>query len=139
MESTSVPLCHCQVGVVNCNDCRCLKILPLCIFKMSQLYREVQSVMNDCYMICSETGVRAVEQAVQQISPQQTKPLEETNSDASVLSAGFSRNVSLSEDDLKNADTFDVSVSYVQLHSQSYSSIAISRVRLLCSGTQDSS
>ncbi len=41
--------------------------------------------MNDCYMICSETGVRAVEQAVQQISPQQTKPLEETNSDASVL------------------------------------------------------
>ncbi len=28
---------------------------------------------------------------------------------------------------VKNADTFDVSVSYVQLHSQSYSSIAISR------------
>jgi glucose dehydrogenase len=94
---------------------------------MSQLYREVQSIMNDCYMICSETGVRAVEQAVQQISPQQTKPLEETNSDASVLSAVLARNVSLSEDDLKNVDTFDVSVSYVQLHSQSYSSIAISR------------
>jgi hypothetical protein len=35
--------------------------------------------------VCSEIGVRAVEQAVQQISPQQTKPLEETNSDASVL------------------------------------------------------
>jgi hypothetical protein len=33
----------------------------------------------------NEIGVRAVEQAVQQISPQQTKPLEETNSDASVL------------------------------------------------------
>jgi len=114
-------------GVVNCSDLRCLKILPFCIFKMSQLYREVQSIMNDCYMICSETGVRAVEQAVQQISPQQTKPLEETNSDASVLSAVLARNVSLSEDDLKNADTFDVSVSYVQLHSQSYSSIAISR------------
>jgi mannose-1-phosphate guanylyltransferase len=55
------------------------------IFKMSQLYREVQSIMNDCYMICSETGVRAVEQAMHQISPQQTKHLEETNSDASVL------------------------------------------------------
>ncbi len=41
--------------------------------------------MNDCYMICSETGVRAVEQAMHQISPQQTKHLEETNSDASVL------------------------------------------------------
>ncbi|KAH8972051.1 hypothetical protein BDL97_02G173800 [Sphagnum fallax] len=77
---------------------------------MSQLYREVQSIMNDCYMICSETGVRAVEQAVQQISPQQTKPLEETNNDASVLSAVLARNVSLSEDDLKNADTFDVSI-----------------------------
>ncbi|KAH9555764.1 hypothetical protein CY35_08G132700 [Sphagnum magellanicum] len=58
----------------------------------------------------SENGVRAVEQAVQQISPQQTKPLEETNSDASVLSAVLARNVSLSEDDLKNADTFDVSI-----------------------------
>ncbi len=114
-------------GVVNYSDLRCLKILPFCIFKMSQLYREVQSIMNDCYMICSETGVRAVEQAVQQISPQQTKPLEETNSDASVLSVVLARNVSLSEDDLKNADTFDVLVSYVQLHNQSYSSIAISR------------
>ncbi|KAH9530679.1 hypothetical protein CY35_20G018500 [Sphagnum magellanicum] len=47
---------------------------------------------------------------MQQISPQQTKPLEETNSDASVLSAVLARNVSLSEDDLKNADTFDVSI-----------------------------
>jgi len=28
---------------------------------------------------------------------------------------------------VKNVDTFDVSVSYVQLHSQSYSSIAISK------------
>ncbi len=64
---------------------------------------------------------------MQQISPQQTKALEETNSDASVLSAILARNVSLSENDLKNADTFDVSVSYVQLHSQSYSSITISR------------
>ncbi len=44
-----------------------------------------------------------------------------------MLSAVLARNVSLSEDDLKNADTFDVSVSYVQLHSQSYSSIVISR------------
>jgi len=25
---------------------------------MSQLYREVQSIMNDYYMICLETGVR---------------------------------------------------------------------------------
>ncbi len=68
-----------------------------------------------------------MEQAVQQISPQQTKPLEEINNDASVLNAILAINVSLSEDDLKNADTFDVLVSYVQLHSQSYSSIAISR------------
>jgi hypothetical protein len=60
---------------------------------------------------CSETGVRAAEQVPQQLSPQQAKRLEETTSDASVLSAVFARNVSLSEDDLKNADTFDVSVS----------------------------
>jgi hypothetical protein len=35
--------------------------------------------------------------------------LEETNDDASVLSVVFARNVSLNENDLKNADTFDVS------------------------------
>ncbi|KAH8963056.1 hypothetical protein BDL97_05G132500 [Sphagnum fallax] len=58
----------------------------------------------------SETGVRAAEQVPQQLSPQQAKRLEETTSDASVLSAVFARNVSLSEDDLKNADTFDVSI-----------------------------
>ncbi len=65
--------------------------------------------MNDYYMICSETCVRVVEQVMQQLSLQQTKPLEETNSDAFVLSVVFARNVSLSEYDLKNADTFDVS------------------------------
>jgi hypothetical protein len=35
--------------------------------------------------------------------------LEETNNDAYVLSVVFAKNVSFSEDDLKNADTFDVS------------------------------
>ncbi len=65
--------------------------------------------MNDYYMICSETCVRVVEQVMQQLSLQQTKPLEETNSDAFVLSVVFARNVSLSEYDLKNVDTFDVS------------------------------
>ncbi len=65
--------------------------------------------MNDYYMICSETSVRVVEQAMQQLSPQETKPLEETNSDASVLSVVSARNVSLNENDLKNVNTFDVS------------------------------
>ncbi len=64
--------------------------------------------MNDYYMICSKTGIRVVEQVVEQLSLQQTKPLEETNSDASILSVVFARNVSFSEDDLKNANTFDV-------------------------------
>ncbi len=65
--------------------------------------------MDDYYMICSKTGVRVVEQVVQQLSPQQIKPLEETTSDAYVLNVVFARNVSLNENDLKNADTFDVS------------------------------
>jgi hypothetical protein len=65
--------------------------------------------MNDYYMICSEIDVRVVEQTMQQFSPQQTKPLEETNIDAFVLSVVFARNVSSSEDDSKNVDTFDVS------------------------------
>jgi hypothetical protein len=64
--------------------------------------------MNDYYMICLETSVRVVEQGMQQLSPQQTKPLEETNNDASMLSVVFARNVSLSKDDLKNVNTFDV-------------------------------
>ncbi len=45
---------------------------------------------------------------MQQFSFQQTKPLEETNSDASMLSVVFARNVSLNKNGLKNADTFDV-------------------------------
>ncbi len=75
---------------------------------MSQLCREVQSIMNDYYMICSETSVRVVEQIMQQLSPQQTKPLEETNNDAFVLSVVFAINVSFIKNDLKNANTFDV-------------------------------
>ncbi len=60
------------------------------------------------HMICSETCVSVVEQIVQQFSLQQTKPLEETNSDASMLSVVFARNVSFNKNGLKNADTFDV-------------------------------
>ncbi|CAK9273986.1 unnamed protein product [Sphagnum jensenii] len=58
----------------------------------------------------SLSSTTSSKQVPQQLSPQQAKRLEETTSDASVLSAVFARNVSLSEDDLKNADTFDVSI-----------------------------
>jgi hypothetical protein len=69
---------------------------------------KVQSVMNDYYMICSKTCVKVVEQIVQQLSLQQTKPLEETNSDAFMLSVVFARNVSLNKKGLKNVNAFDV-------------------------------
>jgi hypothetical protein len=38
---------------------------------------------------CSKTGVRATKQVPQQLSPQQAKHLEETTSDAYVLSVIF--------------------------------------------------
>ncbi|KAJ7565767.1 hypothetical protein O6H91_02G074100 [Diphasiastrum complanatum] len=48
-------------------------------------------------------------QAPQQLQLQLPKLAEDGNTDTGALSASFARAVSLSEDDLKNADTFDVS------------------------------
>ncbi|CAK9877151.1 unnamed protein product [Sphagnum jensenii] len=69
-----------------------------------------QSSAQQLHTQQSLSSTTSSKQVPQQLSPQQAKRLEETTSDASVLSAVFARNVSLSEDDLKNADTFDVSI-----------------------------
>lgn len=54
---------------------------------------------------------RRMEAAQQQLQPQLLKPSEDPATDVSSLGSAFSRGVSFSDDDLKNSDTFDVSVS----------------------------
>jgi len=53
---------------------------------------------------------RRMEAAQQQLQPQLLKPSEDPATDVSSLGSAFSRGVSFSDDDLKNSDTFDVSV-----------------------------
>lgn len=51
-----------------------------------------------------------MESAQQQMSPQLLKSSEDPTADVSSLGSAFSRGMTFSDDDLKNSDTFDVSV-----------------------------
>lgn len=57
-----------------------------------------------------DTSSRRMESAQQQMPPQLLKSSEDPAADVSSLGSAFSRGMTFSDDDLKNSDTFDVSV-----------------------------